>query len=190
MIRLVAILTVICVISALLLGFTYCITVDNIKQQEKNAENNALKAVIPAAKEFSPKISDKNIDYYKALDDKQQLIGYAFVAEGKGYSSVIKIMVGVDKDCVLQAIKILSQNETPGLGSKVDEIKINYTLWDKIKGKKIIQNEEPWFQAQFKTKPVDKVQIITGATITSKAVINAVKETLEKFAQQLKEKSL
>jgi electron transport complex protein RnfG len=158
-------------------------TVEKIKFQMENLENESLKSVLPEASDFSKKIKGKTMEYYEGKNNGD-LVGYAFIGEGKGYSGPINIMIGVDKDGKTLGIKIISQRETPGLGSRVEEVKGGGTVWDVLKGKKIEKTGEPWFQKQFKEKPINEIDIITGATITSKAVINAVKDTIDKFMKE------
>jgi len=178
MARLIFILTLICVISALLLGLTYNLTKKNIYLQGQKAEKDALSNVFPSAANFS-----KEKDYFKAFNAEGGLIGYAFVGEGKGYSSILKIMIGVDKMDNIKGIKILSQQETPGLGARVDEIKTKVTIWDMLKGKRVPKTE-PWFQEQFRYKGLNQIQAITGATITSKAVVSIVKKAVTRFKNE------
>jgi len=182
--RMVLVLTIICIIAALLLGITYTLTIENIQLQMENAEKESLKSVLPDAKDFSQKITGKNMEYYKGFDVSGNVIGYALIGEGKGYSGPILVMIGVDKDINIKGIKILSHRETPGLGSRVEEVAGGRTVWDLLKGKKTEKSLEPWFQKQFREKPIDKVDTITGATITSKAVIDAVKDNIEKFKEE------
>jgi electron transport complex protein RnfG len=182
--KMVVVLTIICVFSALLLGVTYNLTIKNIQLQMVNAEKESLKSVLPDAKDFSQKISGKAIEYYKGFDEANSIVGYAFIGEGKGYSGPIVIMIGVDKNLDIKGIKILSQRETPGLGSRVEEVSGGGTIWDLFKGKRVEKSNEPWFQKQFREKSIDKVDTITGATITSRAVIDAVKDAVEKFKKE------
>lgn len=100
------------------------------------------------------------------MDEQGQIVGYAFVGEGNGYGGVVRVLVGVDEatDQVLN-VKILNHAETPGLGSRI---------------------EEEGFRSQFAGKTVDDpitvnqdIQIISGATISSRAVADAVREGLQ-----------
>lgn len=184
--KLILVLTIISVIAALLLGVTYNVTVDKIERQKELSSKEALKSVLPDAVNFSQKIKGREIEYYKGLDTDNNVTGYALMGEGRGYSSVISVMMGIDLQGGIKGIKILSQNETPGLGSKVEEVKSARTIWDLFKKKPGVREKlvEPWFQKQFKEKSIDKADIITGATITSKAVINIVKNTVEKFRKE------
>lgn len=180
MIRLILVLTVICLISAILLGAAFSLTKDKIAEQERKVEKEALSIVLPDAVDFV-----KENDYYKGFAENQKLIGYVLIGVGQGYSSKIKVMVGLDIEGSMKGIKILSQQETPGLGDRVDEIVVKGTIWDLLKGKKIVK-EAPWFQTQFSNKSLDDIQGITGATITSNAVLNTVKNTINTFKSEVK----
>jgi len=186
--RLIVVLASVCIAAALLLGVTYSLTSGRIQLQEQQAEKAAVLCALPVAEKISAQITDKPIPYYEGYDASGGVIGYAFTGSGKGYSSTIKIMIGVDENMTIQGIKILSQQETPGLGDKVDEVKSTGTLWDLLRGKKIPPAGRPWFQEQFagkNTETVNEITFITGATITSKAVLDIVKSTIEEFRDQL-----
>ena len=96
--------------------------------------------------------------YYKGFDAEQKFIGVVFKVGKKGYSSVIETVVGMLKDGTITAIKVLSQNETPGLGSQVAEKKFT----------------DRFNKVSF--SDLASVQAITGATISSRAVVDSVKE--------------
>jgi len=55
------------------------------------------------------------------LDSQDKLIGFVFKTSGKGYSGVIETLAGMFPDGKISAIKIVSSNETPGLGMRVAE---------------------------------------------------------------------
>lgn len=157
------ILSLICIIAAGLLGGVNFLTKSRIIAQAQAQEEQSLKEVLPEGKIFRPiKIKDE-IVYYDAFDKTEKLCGVAFKVSAKGYSSTIEAMVGMLKDGTITAVKVLSQNETPGLGTQVAE-----------------EN----FTGQFKNKTdLSTVQAITGATISSRAVINSI----EKKAKEIKE---
>lgn len=152
--KLISVLTIICVIAGFLLGLTYNLTADKIKYQAEKAENDALKSVLPNALDFSK----DSVVSYKGLDSEGQIIGFAYLGEGKGYSSTIRVMIGTDTGGQIVGIKILSQQETPGLGTRITD---------------------PNFQEQFSMKSIDRVDTITGATISSRAVIEIVRKAYE-----------
>jgi len=151
------ILALICIVAAGLLS--------GVIAQAQAEETTSLKEVLPQAESFKPIKSGGAIIYYEAFDAQGKLIGAAFKASGDGYSSTIETMVGMLKDGTITAIKVLTQNETPGLGTQVLENK---------------------FTAQFTgSKDFSGIQAITGATISSKAVMNSVKEKSEEIKKRL-----
>ncbi len=163
------ILGVICLLSAGLLSVVNSFTAPKILAKNKETEEKTLAEVLPEAVQFEPVVSSagENI-YYKAYDKNNKIIGYAFKAAGKGYSSVVETMAGMDLNGVITSVKVLSLNETPGLGSRV---------------------AEPSFIGQFAGKTVSslpEVQAITGATISSKAVMNSVKSKAEEVKALIK----
>lgn len=163
------ILGLICFIAGgLLVGVNY-LTQGKIIAQAQEQERASLKEVLPGAVRFIPVNKEGVIIYYKGYGQDNNFAGVAFKVGGKGYSSTIEAMVGLDNLGNITNIKILSQNETPGLGALI---------------------VEPSFTGQFARKNIgglDKVQAITGATISSRAVINSVREKAEEIAKLLKD---
>jgi electron transport complex protein RnfG len=105
------------------------------------------------------------------------------MALGQGYSSTIRTVVGVDREMSITGIKVAFQQETPGLGTRVEEVKRGQkTSWfqDQFKGKKIEQLEV------VRAKDPARIEAITGATISSKAVTNSVREALTKLKTVVK----
>ena len=163
------ILALICVVAASLLAGANSLTKSRIIAQAQAEEQASLKEVMPEAEDFKPIKSGNDIVYYKAYDKDGRLRGVVFKSVSKGYSSTIETMIGMLKDGAITAIKILSQNETPGLGSRITE---------------------PDFIRQFthkNTRDLNSVQAITGATISSKAVIDALKKKAEEIKELIKD---
>ena len=187
------ILMVICVIAAGLLAVVNRVTRPVIIARSEEEKKSSLKEVLPQAESFEPVKEGDRVLYYGAYDKEKNLIGVAFIASAKGYSSEIETMVGLTMDGTITAIKILQQNETPGLGSRVQEVKDDLTLFDAMAGRKSTASSKPWFQQQFSGKKLDElaeVDGISGATISSRAVIDSVKKKTEDISQLLKEKGL
>jgi electron transport complex protein RnfG len=185
------ILSIICLVATGLLAFVNSFTKIKISQQAEAEIQNSLKEVLPEAAMFEPVRSKDEVLYYKAFDLDKNLLGLAFIAKKKGYSSDIETMVGMEPDGTITAIKILNQNETPGLGSRITEVKDDTTIFDFLMGKRKAEFNKPWFQEQFSDKRVsglDDIQAITGATISSRAVIDSVnikaQEILKSFGER------
>ena len=92
-----------------------------IAAQGSGKEQVAFKEVMPQAVKFSEVKSGKKILYYRAFDSQDKLVGFVFKASGKGYSGIIETLVGMFGDGKISAIKVVSSNETPGLGMRVTE---------------------------------------------------------------------
>ncbi|PIP19035.1 MAG: hypothetical protein COX41_05105 [Candidatus Omnitrophica bacterium CG23_combo_of_CG06-09_8_20_14_all_41_10] len=160
------ILGIICIVAGGLLAGVNSLTKPRIFAQAQAEERLGLKEVLPDADRFEAVEEKEEIIYYKGHNKDGKFIGAAFKAVGKGYSSTIETLVGMLKDGTIVAIKVLSQNETPGLGARV---------------------AEPEFTAQFNNiRDLSKVQAITGATISSRAVIELVKKRAEEIRGLIK----
>lgn len=163
MLRYGLILAIICIVAAALLAGINSFTRPRIIAQAQAEEETSLKEVLPEAADFQAVKRQDEVLYHKGLDKKGKIIGAAFKASGQGYSSTIETMVGMLKDGTITAIKVLSQNETPGLGAQVSEAKFtNQFMHKNIQG-------------------ISSVQAITGATISSKAVIDSVRNKAEEI---------
>jgi electron transport complex protein RnfG len=185
------ILAVICVVAGGLLAVVNRLTRPLIQTRLEEEKNESLKEVFSQAADFEAVKDGDNVLYYRAYDKDKNVIGVAFVASAKGYSSVIETMVGMTQDGTINAIKILQQNETPGLGARVQEVQNDLTLLGALAGRRSTASLKPWFQQQFSGKRFDalgEVDVITGATISSSAVIDSVKKKAEEISRLLKEK--
>jgi len=162
------ILAMICVVASGLLAGMNSLTKPKIIAQAQAEEETALREVMPQGEYFEPIKKGEDIIYYKVHNKDGKFIGVAFKASGKGYSSVIDTLVGMTKDGSITAIKILNQNETPGLGLRIVESS---------------------FTGKFTNKNIQDltgIQAITGATISSKAVIDSVKKKAEEIRDLIK----
>lgn len=161
---------------------------------------SAYKVVMPDATAFEDakaQVDGAEFEYKIAKSVDGEVLGYIAEGAAEGYSSRLRVMVGVKKDFTINAIKVLYQKETPGLGDKVNEILSKKTWWTVITGTS--PDEEglrPWFQSQFdgKKAPVEvqkdggTIDAITGATISSRAVCHAVNEAVDDLKQATQSK--
>lgn len=175
-------LFVICVAVAAALAFTYTATRDKIERRVESELESAVKEVLPEAERFealkdiSALAGSKpglNIvkDAYKGFKG-ESLAGYVFSVESKGYGGIIKISVGIDTSGRIAGVKIGENNETPGLGAKAAEEPFISQF------KNLKPAEELKVVKNGKTKP-EEIDAISGATITSKAVVRAVQAAVE-----------
>ena len=163
MLRYGVILSVICVIASGLLAGVYSLAKPQIDKQAVAELEISLMQVLPQAVSFEPVKSGEEILYYKGYTKEKKSAGIVFKATAKGYSSTIETLVGASREGKIIAIKVISQNETPGLGTRVTET----TFTDQFINKGVAD--------------MPKVSTISGATISSSAVINTVKKKLEEI---------
>ncbi|MBO4902637.1 MAG: RnfABCDGE type electron transport complex subunit G [Lachnospiraceae bacterium] len=178
------ILTIITVIAGLCLGYVYDITKEPIEHSREQAKQDAYRAVFADAQSFEEGDAS-HVANADALLDEVGAVGVAIdealvakdasgnpiglvmtVTESEGYGGDITIAMGVKNDGTLNGIEILDISETAGLGMKATTPEFKGQFSDK----KV---------AQFtytKTGAVNEYEIdaISGATITTKAVVKAV----------------
>ncbi len=157
------ILFAICVIITAALALTNFITAPRITALNEQAQKDAMSIVLPADQyeNLSIPTDSPSKECYAAKKDGK-IVGYIATASVSGYGGEVKVMVGVDNDNNITAVKILSAaDETPGLGMNIT--KKDY--YGQYSGKK----------ANFKD---EEIIAVTGATISSTAAKNAVKEAL------------
>ncbi len=182
--KLGGILLLVTAIAGAALSMVNAITKPKIEEQKRKITRQALVAALPTADPsvIEPVKENDNIVYYIGYrsPDKTEIAGYAFVAKKSGYSSVIETMVGVDTTGKIIGLKVMEQKETPGLGTKIEEIRYG--------------EDSPWFQVQFLNRYADELAVkqdngpiesITGATISSRAVTNSIKEGIEILSEKL-----
>lgn len=181
--RLALVLTLIASAAGLVLSTVEKVTREPIAEQRRLEMLRAIEAVLP---DFNNEPDTDTVEMKVGTDRKGEdvtrrffrgrlgdaLTGVAFkVVAPDGYSGDIEIMVGVHPDGTVNAIEILTHAETPGLGDKI---------------------EEDWFKKQFPGKTLRNVDWrvkkdggdfdqIAGATISPRAVVEAVHRGLEFF---------
>ena len=185
MARFAAVLSLICVVAALVLGVTYNVTRPLIAQQAEQEKQDALRKVLPGADKYTDRVlpaSAKYPDflargYYEGYKDSG-LLGYVISCAAEGYAGPIEMLVGIDTTGTITGLWILSHQETPGLGSRCVEIKYG--------------QDNPWFLRQFAGRKARElslkdIQAITGATITSDGVVKAVSKAVAAFLDLVEE---
>jgi len=165
-------------------------------EQNRIAKLNALtKALLPDAERFQPLDTDIEVQLpdgskekatiFEAFSGDGQRIGFSFNARGTGFTGPIELVVAVDKDFQkLMGFSVLASSETPGFG---DQIKSDY------------------YRRQFINAPADKLMLvktgsaaavdsqivaITGATVSSQAVVNIVNTFVTQIRDQMQKKGL
>ncbi|RIY32609.1 hypothetical protein CKF54_04490 [Psittacicella hinzii] len=125
--------------------------------------------------------TDPKVESLLLATKNGQVTGYILISDTwKGYSGLIRTMLVTDAQGTIKAVRILEQNETPGLGNKV--ITTNWV--DNF-------NDLPLSQAQLPHLAVRKdggqIQDFTGATITPRAIVNQVRANMQEVVKDLVE---
>lgn len=168
------ILFAITIVAAIILGFSYNITLEPIAVQELKTRDTALNNVLPDATFTEipiekPQEYEKLMNVFEAKDGSGTLSGYAFkLGTKEGYSDVIELIVGIDLKGNITGIDVIKQNETPGLGAKADD--------ENFKSQYIGKRADVLEVIKSGSVNEQEIVAISGATITSKAVTYAVNE--------------
>ena len=163
-------LCIIALAAGLLLALTNQLTADRIEEQNAIKANAARASVLPAATEFKALelnqewVASLGVDNcYEGYDEAGNLVGYTSQITVKGYGGEIEVVVGMDLEGVVTGVSVGGADfaETAGLGAKT---------------------KEPAFTDQFIgiVPPAvlkENVDSVTGASISSGAVVSAVNKT-------------
>lgn len=168
-----------------------------IKQNEIDKFNRLAGGLLTNAQSFETALESVpvdigkgktyNVQIQKGVDADGNLAGWAFVIEGSGFADKIRLVVGVDaKFETMAGFGVLSSNETPGFGDKI-------TIKD------------GFYQSQYKGVPVAELTLskigdpekidaeiiaISGATVTSEAVVKTFNTFLLPLKEKMKEAGL
>ncbi|MBI4776843.1 MAG: RnfABCDGE type electron transport complex subunit G [Deltaproteobacteria bacterium] len=179
-IRMIVVLTVICGVSGFTLAFVKQVTEEpreyaylkfvkepSIKAVLSGYDNDPIKdrITLTLGKDETGKPVEKQ--FFPAKQGGK-VIGVAFDSSAPGYGGPIDVMIGVNEQGVVDGISIMKHSETPGLGARTTE---------------------PSFTGQFKGLNLDgalnltgnggKVQAVSGTSVSSGAVVRAVRQALE-----------
>jgi electron transport complex protein RnfG len=166
-----------------------------IRQNEINKRNQLASVLLPDAKDFIPLDvpigiqshggKKENIEVYKAVSQSGEVVGWCFEAVGSGFQDKIKLVVALDSKLdKIAGYDVLSSNETPGFG---DRIKNNYYR-DQFKGApavtlKLVTVGNP-------DKIDSEIVAISGATISSEAVVDIINNYVSQVKEQLLKKRI
>lgn len=188
------ILTAITVVSGLLLGVVYNVTKEPIAQAQENTKQEAYRAVLADASSFKTLdfdaestlslltengyASDTITEVAEGKDNSGETIGYVIsVQSSEAYDGTLDLSVGIATDGTVKGVEMLSISETAGLGMKADEAEFKDQYKDK--------NVENFTVTKTGEDGDNMIDAISGATITSNAVTNAVNSALVYYQNEL-----
>jgi len=173
----------------LLLLWVYTLTQPKIEQAHQQTLINTFQQIIPSHKYDNDPLTDTlilnspeatqllgtppPITLYR-LRKNHQAVGLILpIVAPDGYSGNIHLLVGIYKDGTLAGVRVLQHRETPGLG---DKIELKKSPWIKSFNGRSLQN--PPLEQWAVKKDHGIFDQFTGATITPRAVVKAVKNAL------------
>ena len=178
-------LMVITIVSGGVLGFVYGLTNEKIAFNKKEKNEAAIYNVLNLNKENKPVIKTIDHDtlvYNLAYTADNQFIGAAIKTYSpNGFGGKIELMIGILADNTINKVSVLSQAETPGLGANMS--KDGNKLMASINDKNIddISTMNNGTYSVKVTKDNGKVDALTAATISSRAVCDAVEKAVNGY---------
>ena len=185
-----AILAALAAICTALVAFTYQATRERIAANAQAYLEQSLKPVLEGI-DYEGKLSDSTlviepphtlpgngpVTVYRMYADGQAIAALFVVTPRDGYSGPIKLLVGIDAAGVLNRARVMEHRETPGLGDRIDSTKSD---WIEMFNKTSLEN--PVAELWAISEDGGSFDALTGASITSRSVVGAIKQTLEYFA--------
>ncbi len=149
---------------------------DPLIAANKKAETEAAIFRVESDGKSYEALTNAGFEVYKVKNDKAEVVGFALVYEGNGFQGKIRLICGLSADLEkIHALEVLEQVETPGLGTKVTEAAF-LEQFMQLETAPMVE----WVKG---AKPDDpnEIQAVTGATISSKAVVEIINRGIEKM---------
>lgn len=187
-IKLGLILLLITSVAAVVLGLSNSITEGVIEEVEGQASKEARMEALPQADSFKA-IDEEKFNEIKSENDKvlevyagysnDSIVGYAIKTATPGYGADVEVITGISIDDKITGVKVVSHQETPGLGANATSSEFQNQYKEKSTEKDIVV---------VKTAPsnANEIQALTGATITSDCVTSGVNIAKDIFNNMLK----
>ncbi len=179
----------------LLIAMTNAALSDRIEQNKAAKLNDLTKVLLPGAEIFQPVEADIQVELpdgsrektklFEVLAGDKQCLGWSFNAHGSGFAGPVELVIAVDKDFQkIMGFDVLASSETPGFG---DQIKSDYYRKQyagaPAESLTLVKTGDP-------TVADAQIVAITGATVSSEAVVEIVNRFLTQIKGQVQEKGL
>lgn len=180
------------VLTTALVAVTYALTKHQVEASIQQVLLNTLAQVIPPSSHDNDLASacHKLVDeqhlgtdaprpaFLGTVNDKPSSLAIEAIAPN-GYNGAISLIVGMKIDGTITGVRVLEHQETPGLGDKVDRKKTHWV--DQFLGMRLTGKDDPRWAVK---KDGGQFDQFTGATITPRAVVGAVKQVQLYYQQQ------
>jgi electron transport complex protein RnfG len=178
------ILLLFAIIGTLLVASTYEATRERIAANERATLLRKLSQLIPpdaydnnflddTLDVIAPKLPGSPLRVYRARMNDRPVALVMTATAADGYSGSIRLLVGINHDGTLRGVRVVAHRETPGLGDAIDEQRSDWI--HQFVGRSLDNPPLPQWKVRKDGGSFDQ---LTGATITPRAVVKAVRETL------------
>ncbi len=167
-------LFIICLVSTALLALANDVTAPIIEELAVKTEEESRKKVLSVADSFEVRTAD-GTNYVVGFDKDSKEVGMVFTSTSKSYGGDMIVMTGVDMEGKITGIELLQINDTPGLGMNAQK--------PEFRDKFIGMSDEITIKKNSANAANNEIDALSGATISSNAVAEAVNEALDSFAK-------
>lgn len=173
------------------IALTQALTEDRIQEQAARAEAEALFEIIPESEHNNPLLKDTvTLPAGDHVNGGEPLTAWVArrgelpiglimpVVAPDGYSGTIRLLLGVNLKGTVLGVRVISHRETPGLGDKIETKKSDWVY--SFNGRSLGDPEPEQWAVK---KDGGEFDQFTGATITPRAIVGAMKEALVYFRE-------
>ncbi len=188
--RMVVVLTSIGLLSGSFLATVGHLTKERIALNKQREIEAAIIQVVPGTVSSQRLYEERDLSVYGGKDKEGNIIGFAIHASGIGFQDRITLMLGTNSSLErTNRLSILDPKETPGLGAKITDYEFFLTYWENRDCTLPLTLRKPAASSPEELSPTE-VNTITGATISSEAVLSIVNGSLEQVRKLIKEGKL
>ncbi|MCL5669036.1 MAG: electron transport complex subunit RsxG [Gammaproteobacteria bacterium] len=172
-----------------IVAYTFDQTRTRIAESERAALLQKLHALLPPGQHdndllgdtlevTAPELGPKAVKVHRARKGGMPVAAaFTPVIAPDGYSGPIKLLIAIHYDGTLAGVRVIGHRETPGLGDPIEETRSDWIL--EFTGRSLSNPEPPQWKVKKDGGAFDQ---FTGATITPRAVVKAVYNSLSYFA--------
>ncbi len=179
--RMILVLTLVGLISGGFLAGVAKLTKEKIALNIQKEIEAAIIEVIPGTTQNQKLYEEDNLTIYEGKDDSGQSTGYAVQTTGIGFQDKITLLYGIDRlKAKIIGLTVIDQKETPGLGAKITDQDVFLRFWKNRDISQPLALRKPPAGSAEELAP-SEINAITGATISSRKVLEIVNSSLERL---------
>ena len=110
---------------------------------------------------------------YRVYAGEEPVAALFVVSARDGYAGPIRLLIGITMDGTIMGVRVLEHKETPGLGDRIETTKSDWVL--QFDGHSLRDPKAPGWAIRGDRGQFDQ---LTGASVTPRSVIKAIKQTL------------